>query len=311
VAAVSYVLVYAADYVGGTNTSNQTLNAFIEYINDGGTSGEDLKKVLAAFVAPLTFLAAFIVINLILFIIYAIVGACTFSQGHIKKKERSQNREYRPSGVSRLISLAINLVICLTVASMLLVPVTYYAPLAYTAATSYAEMSDKESDGDAESESGGVNAAALTVLKALADNPLAKLYAFEGGVVSDNITVLDADGKSVKLYDFIVDIFPVITELKSLSKEDATSKQFYALADRIEKDAFADGLLGGLLQDAAKSWLKDEPFLGIEPPEMQSELVAKSVYLVLSTKDTLSESLRDVGHIYALSEALNVTEHSA
>jgi hypothetical protein len=297
-AVTSYAVDYATAYLSGVATA------------------EEMRQLVAAAIAPICFLAVFIVVNLVLFIIYAIVGACSFSQGHHKRKERRLGRVYHTGKISRAFSLLFNFVICFSIASMLLVPVTYYVPLAYTVATNYSATTTSQStsdvtDGvikvDAQVAESANTAQMTDVLKAITENPFYHLYAVEGDLVTKKVTTMDANGEQTTLKEFVDVAIPVVNEITDLSSGDVSPEKLYNVAGDIKSNGFLDKLLGGVLSDAAKEWKQGKSFLGIAPPDLQSQALSQSVYAVLAQQDTVSDSLYAVGHIYALSNVLNVT----
>jgi hypothetical protein len=309
-AVAAYVVKFAIEYAGDMDLGDSTLNEVIAYIGAEGTSGEEIQKLLVAAIAPLTFFVVFIVLNLLFLIIYSIVGACLFSQGHKKRVAKRNGEVYTTSTWRRLLSLGLNLVICFSVASMLLVPVTYYVPLAYTAITEYSEIASDTSTTSEQTTSTSTSSSDsedtyVTILKTVADSAIVKVYGIEGSLVSNSVTTIETDGSRVTLTQLMDDVVPVLQEVSGLSSaEDISSEKLYTVADDIEKDVYVDKLVGGIVQDAAKNWKEGDDFLGVEPPELQNETISQSVYTVLAKQDKISDSLRAVGHIYSLSQVL-------
>jgi hypothetical protein len=291
------------DYANSTD--DETVKEFLTYISGDGGTAESFRQIISALCAPIIFVITFVILNFVFLIIYSIVGAFTFSQGHKKRKASRKGEKYRAGIISRVSSIVLNIVICFTIASMLLLPVTYYMPLASAVMESTQEITSTESADTEEGEESADTSSYLDVVKGFSESQIIKVYGFEGTFITNEIAVLDVNGDKVKLENFVVDLFDVVGDITALSSQEVSSTQFYAVADSASKDEFTDKLLGGLMSDAATNWKDGESFLGVEPIVFQSEELSKSVYEVLSKQETISGTMRALGHIYALTNVLS------
>jgi hypothetical protein len=323
----------ALDYANSAEANAS--NDILAYLASGTDAAEKLKSIGESAFAPMIFFAVFIVLNLVTFLLYAIIGAFTFSQGHKKRKARRNGDEYRVGKGFRIACLVLNLVIAFSLASFILIPVTYYAPLVEEVIPLYDQMNasnQQEEQVDPEGEIGkssyafgeGNDYYVLTdtqsddlsqlgdldfeeILEKVNSSMLVKLYSPVGGIVSGGITQLKAGDNQTNVKDLVANLVNVLSDVISVQDGDITSGKIYNIAKSAATDKYLDELLGGLIADACTAWSKGETFLGVSPIDG----IPTSVYTALKDQKTASEAIKAFGHAYAFMSIMNYSSSDA
>lgn len=260
-----------------------------EYMATGASAVEDVKKLLVAIVAPITFAAGFLVFNIFFWIIYLIVTSLTCSNRHRKKvAHRHDNDETTGEEAAhtaktpwwlRLILVCSNVVMCFVIALCLVLPVTYYVGLAADVAANSDELIeqlDLQTEDDGADNDEEYVKEVLKVFKEVDSNPFVVVYGGLGNAVAAPMTTLY--GQSV--HDMVVSSMPVISDVwKEIDGLDADSINADTLdeetvdkiaeiigtaAEELKNLSAVDSLAGNIICDAADYWKNEQPFLTLD-----------------------------------------------
>jgi hypothetical protein len=89
-----------------------------------------------------------------------------------------------------------------------------------------------------------------------------------------------------------------------------TAADIYNIANKLADNAFADEILGGILADAADKWSEGQTFLGQKAPDLDADLM-EGIYAALKDGKNASDTIKAVGHVYAVGEVLGVVGNNS
>lgn len=255
--------------------------SFFEYIASGSAAAQDLTKLLSALFCPLLFLAFFIVIEILFTIGYAVLSKLLLSR-------KLQNVKGGARAGMRAGGIILSFIAGFLIVSSLTLPLSYYGSVIGKSADIVSGESAKKIVKEASDD--------------LTENVFHKVYYSVGRITAKNITSI----KSRSGYRTTADeVLESVSALAAMNFEEITATQCYRFAGTIERNAFTDELIGGILSDAAGDWKDGEAFFGIEPVEIVNESVTSSVYDIFIENTLASVEFYGVGNVLSVQTALS------
>lgn len=282
--------------------NEELLVALKEYMASGSAAVEDIRALLIALIAPVIFAVAFAIVNLLLFIVYAIVTACTCSNRHRRnaalKAPGNKSAVKKCNWWTRILVVLSNVLMSFVIAICLIVPATYYVGLVSDVCASVEQIIVEEREQASatlisqQEDSSALDdqMAVIQMFADLKDSPFLNIYSGIGSVVTNPIT--QVHGQTV--HDMILSAVPVIhdlsveaanLDLEALNQGTLTEESVDELAlfvshaaDGLRQIVILDNLTGEILCDAAECWKDGQPFLTVD------------IYQILGEQDTAEEA---------------------
>ncbi len=241
---------------------------------------------LCALLTPAVFGALFAIFAIVFAVIGAVVSRCVFGRN-----------EWDRGAVSRICGLGVGMISGFLVISVMLIPISGYAALAFdTACVLEDEGEITYALGDEEDIDPSFGYGEISVSSAVGEmrgaienvtpifSPLCRrgymrfIAAAGGNALFDLLCRVDADGYREPLSDLLprtarllVDVLP-LAETSPQNYGEAQCAAMDVLASDMEDDELAGAVIAEALAGASQAWLDGREFLGVECPDIDARL---------------------------------------
>ena len=296
----------------------------VQYLNTAN-SARDIISLAKALIIPVIFLASFIVIKFIFFILNLIPGFLLSDKAISRRQKTTEKvsvpaeeadiidtyydnnddtnfKNYAPykSAGQKTLSKIVSVICCMLstfiVLASLSLPISAYAKYASTV------INETESLIELDESLEEYKNIVLTINA----HPTNKCYSVVNDMTLRTLqTFVNHKGATVSLSDAISSVLSVLNTVTNWNIENLTSQDIHNLADIIENDPFAKDFVTAFVAELCDAWGRGESYLGITPPDLSNPIMA-AFLKELSVVDDITKVLRTAADVLKMKDSLQI-----
>lgn len=272
-----------------------------DLFDNGGYLGELIEALPSAMIAPMVFVALYVVFSFILMFFVPLFTRLIFERGEKGTAQPDKKERNR----SRLLGLPSGIVNALIVVAVLFLPLAGFVNVAANAIDTMAEQGLEVSFNEIGIEN---SEDAVEVVYAVADMPVLK-YSYGSGTLFDNLTNFRIKGQRYLLTEEFGAIFSIASEAMKLDADIATYGEpqvdaIHNIVRIFDSSALMKNVSSDVLSRLATAWMNGGTYLGIPKPELGGNMqpIAEAVFSIMATTtfDTITPDFTTIGNVVCL-----------